>query len=766
MSGAFYYQQMENPDHLGSGDAGASGHRSMGNGRNGNGRMSPNSPLKLFGQAKKNINEIFKDVLAFISDADSFVEGIERSGFLDDVQCSEEVKEYREKVCGIMEVLARDHMKVVFFGRTSNGKSTTINAMLREKILPTGIGHTTHCFLQVEGSDSNDGYLLTEEEPDKPKSVQSIKQLASALSNVKLKENSLIRILWPKNKCRLLREDVVLVDSPGIDVTPDLDLWIDKFCLDADVFVLVSNAESTLMQTEKNFFHKVSSRLSKPNIFILQNRWDISAFEDDVEMVKQQHLDRTVQFLCDEVKVMDRKDGTDRVFFVSAREALASRLKEQGTPTPTGVLQEGFQERLFTFANFERVFEECISKSAVRTKFEQHTNRGKGLINDLKTLMEDILQKSQTQIQETTSSRREMADELDYLEKQLLLLTNEIKERIKSMVEDVERKVASTLNDEIRRLAILVDEFDRPFHADQTSINLYKKELHSHIEDGLGRNVQAKCSAALISAVEKTQNEMIARLSDLLPEEAKQQVHAVLPKRDEFEIAYRLDCRNLCAEFQEDITFHFSLGPMNLFRRLMGTNRFGIPRQPYQYDSIPRNIPMTPQEPRQFPPQQDNSEMLLTVLSLGKTLGQRSAIGVLVVGGVVYRAVGWKVLAIVGGMYMLVYGYERLSWTNKAKERAFKAQYVDYAGSKLKLIVDLTSSNCSHQVQQELSSTFARLCNQADISKSKLEEEIKNQDEVISQLKQSADKSKTFRNKAVYLDKGLDGFKERFLTPI
>lgn len=44
--------------------------------------------------------------------------------------------------------------------------------MLREKILPTGIGHTTNCFLQVEGSDSNEGYILTEEEPEKPKSVQ------------------------------------------------------------------------------------------------------------------------------------------------------------------------------------------------------------------------------------------------------------------------------------------------------------------------------------------------------------------------------------------------------------------------------------------------------------------------------------------------------------------------------------------------------------------------------------------------------------------
>jgi len=62
-----------------------------------------------------------------------------------------EIEDYVDKVGGIREVLARDHMKVAFFGRTSNGKSSVINAMLRDKILPSGIGHTTNCFLQVEG---------------------------------------------------------------------------------------------------------------------------------------------------------------------------------------------------------------------------------------------------------------------------------------------------------------------------------------------------------------------------------------------------------------------------------------------------------------------------------------------------------------------------------------------------------------------------------------------------------------------------------------
>jgi hypothetical protein len=56
-------------------------------------------------------------------------------------------------------------------------------------------------------------------------------------------------VFWDKNKCKLLSEGVVLVDTPGLDIDENYDMWIDKFCTDADVFVLVANGESTLKQT-------------------------------------------------------------------------------------------------------------------------------------------------------------------------------------------------------------------------------------------------------------------------------------------------------------------------------------------------------------------------------------------------------------------------------------------------------------------------------------------------------------------------------------
>lgn len=100
------------------------------------------------------------------------------------------------------------------------------------------------------------------------------------------------------------------------------------------------------------------------------------------------------------------------------------------------------------------------------------------------------------------------------------------------------------------------------------------------------------------------------------------------------------------------------------------------------------------------------------------SIGSQGTVGGLIIAGIVsvttvklmssltyfhtklFKTIGWRVLVGVGGIYLSVYAYERLSWTNKAKERKFKEQYVRHATRKLKLIVDLTSANCSHQVQQ------------------------------------------------------------------
>jgi len=127
------------------------------------------------------------------------------------------------------------------------------------------------------------------------------------------------------------------------------------------------------------------------------------------------------------------------------------------------------------------------------------------------------------------------------------------------------------------------------------------------------------------------------------------------------------------------------------------------------------------------------------------------------------KTVGWRLIVAAGAVYGVLYLYERLSWTTKAKEREFKRQYVDHATKKLRLIVDLTSANCSHQVQQELSTTFARLCQLVDESTINLNDEMTKLDQELKMLAKSTEIAKVLRNKADFLKVELKQFDDTFL---
>merc|ERR1719420_677891 len=639
-----------------------------------------------------------------------------------EAEVQEAAKEMGVKVNGIREVLARDHMKVAFFGRTSNGKSTAINSLLGDKILPTGIGHTTSCFLQVEGSNTGEAYLTTESN-DSHQSLQSLPQLGSALCAEKLDSDAKVRIHWPVERCRLLGEEVVIIDSPGIDVEADLDEWIDKHCLDSDVFVLVANAESTIMLTEKKFFHKVSERLSNPNIFILHNRWDASAGDDQQDQVKNQHKERALNFLSSELGVCTKEEALERIFFISAKEALQIRLQE-ARGQPPNIHTEDYFNRYLEYQQFEKGLEHCLSSTAVRTKFASHTSRGRDIVTREGNIIGQVLDLAGNRKVEESNNMKELLDRLDFTERQLEFMTAEMKDKICAIVEDVEYKVAKALSEEIRRLSVLVDEFSDPFHPDPLVVNVYKSKLNHHLESGVGSNLKARLSSDLQLNMETQQKDMMERMTALLPTEKQTPLQVsrnILPRREAFEVLYHLNCDNLCSDFQEDLSFKFSLGFSCLMARFMAAGqakkRNGHQSyNPSPYGGLPRQMsfsaPETPSNEFQLPQDEWGLATKLAIASISS----QGTMGGLLLGGLLLKTVGWRVVVLSGALYGTIYAYERLTWTNQAKLKEFKRQYVDHAARKLRLIVDMTSANCSHQVQQELSSTFARLCHLVDES--------------------------------------------------
>lgn len=119
------------------------------------------SPLKRFAQAKDAIRRAFHHLGSRLEESQTFMRAAKQGG-----EC-EGVARLERRTQGIQELLTRDHMKVAFFGRTSNGKSSVINALLHGRVLPVGIGHTTNCFCSVVGAEGDESYLLTGESEEK-----------------------------------------------------------------------------------------------------------------------------------------------------------------------------------------------------------------------------------------------------------------------------------------------------------------------------------------------------------------------------------------------------------------------------------------------------------------------------------------------------------------------------------------------------------------------------------------------------------------------
>ncbi|CAH8829292.1 unnamed protein product [Trichobilharzia szidati] len=739
--------------------------------------------LNKFKEAKKEIGSIYDEILSYVSDCHRFTEEQsqeEKFSRLIGEGTFLEVDHQLQKIRNIQEIIARNQMKCAFFGRTSNGKSTVINAMLGSKLLPSGLGHTTSCFLQIQGTDQETGYLLMAESgtassessdiPNQARPIDSVGQLAHALSSVKLSADTLLKIFWPNSHCRLLREDVVLLDSPGINVDPDMDKWIDLHCLDADVFILVANAESTLMQAEKDFFHKVSQKLSKPNIFIINNRWDASANEIEyVNEVREQHLQRCVAFLVDELKVCSRAEAEGHVFFVSAREALAMRTKANlgesphsappgaatsiGSPLPAvAYMAEGWKDRLIEFQNFEAVFEKNLSESATRTKFAAHSEQGKDVVNRFRTIMETIYETTVEEKDAAVRCRRLSQAHLEEVRARLMKVTQAVDEMLHASLARVEAQVASALNSEIRRLSELVDSYSRPFHPDPALLHVYKRELNTHVERELGRKLTEACSSDILNEVARCEQLMMNKHAAIVSDEACKSRILQLVDPTAFSPEFHVDCRNLCANFREDIQFRFSLGLGTLFQRLSTPRRSATGYHWTQSEGISSSFV--------------NSSLLARsplTIDLFPSLMSRSSVGAVILLGILSKAVGWRVLAVASGIYGGLYLYERLSWTNKAKEAAFKRQYVDFASHKLRLIVDLTSTNARHQAKRELHLAHKKLSNEVELFGDSLVEEVKQLDNDISRLDLITADAKKLKNRANYLASKLSKFHETFI---
>ncbi|KAL3993906.1 Transmembrane GTPase fzo-1 [Acanthocheilonema viteae] len=747
-------------------------------------RRSTSEPLKRFTEAKTSIGDIYNELETYITDLSLFYDEIlNDNGNVPDEQM-QEVARFKESIKTIRDMFMRDTMKVVFFGRTSNGKSSVINAMLHAKVLPQGMGHTTCCFLQVEGSQDDQKFVLNEDSSERM-DIEQLQKIGHAMSdsNVSLSamgQDSLLRVFYPKSESRLLQNDVVIVDSPGVDLSPEFDSWIDKHCMDADVFVLVCNAESTLTQAEKSFFHRVSSKLSRPNIFILNNRWDASATEvENMQQIREQHMTRFKQFLVSELKVCSEAEATNRIFFISAREMLDIRLKERGV-IHHAYQVEGHQYRAMEFCNFETQFEQLISKSAISTKFEAHAWRAREIVGEMKKNL-DIVQES--------TLKRKTELQLAYTNKETIFkeCLNNWKEFERFAVVESQRlrnevhlKVSADFYEEMQKLESIIDRFDNKFVDDPVSIGEYKKDLADFVDKIVTENLEARCTRGLMQRIWNLENSMYLHVNQILTEPYTRKLEQIWRYRPPFNFSICINCPSLMQDFREDLEFRFSFGITAIIRRInayrLGKPVTAVGSQPLldvfksynkqtNIEAGEGTMQQNCHEEMQMVTAAESQENALMAQLLLSSIGYvaNGGLGLLVIGGIVSKAVSWRFIAAGVALYSGLYAIEYWRWNSGAKEQHLKDQFRHHLSARMRSVATTHTMHCETQVLREMQQVLGGLKSTVGGVHQEMKTELDDMRKEIGKIDHVTKGLNTIKGKASFLNTDLDRFESEFL---
>ncbi len=167
--------------------------------------------------------------------------------------------EIQEDLKHVKEKEASSEILIEFVGATSSGKSSLINALLRERRLPVGFMQTTMCSIKVCTTQQKEwSVTVTDENGEKvalseTNDEMAIKDLLSQMSGRKHSEDrkelgicarSIVQVNWPKHLCEVLPLNVVLFDTPGFGEDDESMEVVTQSCREADIIVAVMDAMS------------------------------------------------------------------------------------------------------------------------------------------------------------------------------------------------------------------------------------------------------------------------------------------------------------------------------------------------------------------------------------------------------------------------------------------------------------------------------------------------------------------------------------------
>ncbi len=395
------------------------------------------------------------------------------------------------------KLLAKVHnssFKIQITGTFKNGKSTFINALLGEEILPAYALPCTAVINEVKYGETKKATLHFKNPLPKPLPSQIAKKAAE---HIKLhgeenvppldiaydeiedyviipigkdpKEMLLespyekVELFWP---LELLKNGIEIIDSPGLNEHATRTKVTVDYLSKADAILFVLSATSLCSKEEMMFIENTLNPQGFNELFFIVNRFDLIPEKEKSTIIK--YADK---------KLHDFTTlSPDWLFFVSARNALDSKISD----SESGLIESGFPD-------LENCLSSFLTENKGKTKLAQPARELKRLISD--GLQKNIIAQERKildcSLNELKSRSEAVKPQLKLLDEKKELLKAEIKTKIQEYESEFRRTILEGLAMLQKRIPEWVQNYNPTAKLgavpSKDKINLLVTEILDHI---------------------------------------------------------------------------------------------------------------------------------------------------------------------------------------------------------------------------------------------------------------------------------------------
>lgn len=360
--------------------------------------------------------------------------------------------------------LQNGEFSIVIVGEFSAGKSTLLNALMGNRILPSFSNETTatvnflrHSDKAIEGEAGKVFYNSGTQEIIEDVSLETIQKYVSTKGDDVAKKVDHLDLYLDSD---FLKDGVTLVDSPGLNGVADGHREITEAqILKSHASIFLFNSDHPGSKTDFDFLHDLQSKV-KTIIFVLNKIDEIKADEGESPESVIETLKKTYK------EKFPEENSVPEIWPVAAYPALVARnaesLEYHDKTNRTTEEKERLEQasRLNAFENRLLSFLTCGEKS--KQQLLSPVNRVLALAVDSRKFYEDEKRMLEESV-DTTEVDNQIAnikETTEGLERQIADSRNAVTGKIKESLRDLREELSAQMSRLQNRKLAEIDEFD------------------------------------------------------------------------------------------------------------------------------------------------------------------------------------------------------------------------------------------------------------------------------------------------------------------